>query len=47
MNYDVAIVGGGITGGTLACALAGAGLRVAVVEASELPPPPGTSGSCG
>lgn len=41
MNYDVAIVGGGITGGTLACALAGAGLRVAVVEASEPPPPPG------
>ena len=42
MNYDVAIVGGGITGGTLACALAEAGLRVAVVESGEPPPPPGT-----
>jgi 2-octaprenylphenol hydroxylase len=41
VNYDVAIVGGGITGGTLACALAKAGLRVAVVEASEPPAPPG------
>lgn len=41
MNFDVAIVGGGITGGTLACALAQAGMRVAVVEASAPPPPPG------
>ncbi len=41
MNYDVAIVGGGMTGATLACALAKAGLRVAVVEASEPPPAPG------
>jgi len=39
VNYDVAIVGGGMTGATLACALAKAGLRVAVVEASEPPPP--------
>ncbi len=41
MNYDVAVVGGGMTGATLACALAKAGLRVAVVEASDPPPPPG------
>jgi 2-octaprenylphenol hydroxylase len=35
VNYDVAIVGAGMTGATLACALAKAGLRVAVIEASE------------
>ena len=40
MNYDVAIVGGGITGGTLACALGAAGLRVAVIEAGEPAPVP-------
>lgn len=34
-QYDVAIVGGGCVGGTLACALAQAGLRVAVIEARE------------
>ena len=39
MNYDVAVVGGGMTGATLACALAKAGMRVAVVEASDPPPP--------
>jgi 2-octaprenylphenol hydroxylase len=41
MNYDVAIAGGGMTGATLACALAKAGLRVAVIEARDPPPPPG------
>ena len=39
MNVDVAIVGAGITGATLACAIAKAGLRVAVIEASDPPPP--------
>ncbi|MEO6697191.1 MAG: UbiH/UbiF/VisC/COQ6 family ubiquinone biosynthesis hydroxylase [Gammaproteobacteria bacterium] len=32
-NYDVVIAGGGIVGATLACALDGEGLRVAVIEA--------------
>lgn len=32
-DYDIAIAGGGCVGGTLACALAQAGLRVVVVEA--------------
>ena len=41
MNYDVAVAGGGMTGATLACALAKAGLRVAVIEASDPPPAPG------
>lgn len=35
MNHDVAIVGGGMVGATLACALGEAGLRVALVEARE------------
>ena len=34
-HYDVAIIGGGCVGGTLACALAQEGLRVAVIEAHE------------
>lgn len=41
MNYDVAIAGGGLVGATLGCALAEAGLRVAVIEASEPLPPLG------
>ncbi len=39
MNVDVAVVGAGITGATLACAIAKAGLRVAVIEASDPPAP--------
>ena len=34
-SYDIAIIGGGCVGGTLACALAQTGLQVAVVEARE------------
>lgn len=36
-DYDIAIIGGGCVGGTLACALAQSGIRVAVVEAREAP----------
>ena len=38
MIYDVCVVGAGPVGGALACRLAGAGLRVAVIDRAALPP---------
>lgn len=35
MPHDIAVIGGGCVGATLACALAQAGLRVVVIEARE------------
>ena len=35
LHYDITIIGGGCVGGTLACALAQAGFKVAVIEARE------------
>jgi 2-octaprenylphenol hydroxylase len=40
MKVDIAIVGGGLVGGSLACALAGSGLRLAVIEPKAAMPPP-------
>ncbi|RCX24755.1 2-octaprenyl-6-methoxyphenyl hydroxylase [Thioalbus denitrificans] len=39
--YDIAIVGGGLSGSSLACALAGCGLRIAVIESA----PPAEDGA--
>ena len=38
MIYDVCVVGAGPVGGALACRLASAGLRVAVIDHAALPP---------
>ena len=38
IRCDVCVVGAGPVGGTLACRLAEAGLRVAVVDRAALPP---------
>ena len=43
MIYDIAIVGGGLVGNTLACALGDRGFSVAVVEAREPIPEPDDS----
>jgi 2-octaprenylphenol hydroxylase len=37
MNHDVAVVGGGVVGLTLACALGRVGVRVALIEARDAP----------
>lgn len=40
MKVDIAIVGGGLVGGSLACALSPSGLRLAVIEPKAAKPPP-------
>lgn len=40
LSHDVLIVGGGIVGATLACALAGEQLRIAILEHNAPPPVP-------
>jgi 2-polyprenylphenol 6-hydroxylase len=40
LSHDVLIVGGGIVGATLACALADEQLRIAILEHNPPPPPP-------
>ena len=48
MQFDVAIIGGGLVGLSLARALGGSGLSVALVERTPAPlldaPPPGKAG---
>jgi len=44
LNYDVAVVGAGMVGGTLACALAQARVRVAVIEAGPAAAAPPRTG---
>lgn len=41
-HYDIAIVGGGFVGSTLACALAAASYRIALVESQPVPATGGT-----
>lgn len=41
LDYDVLVVGAGIAGSALAVALSGQGLRIALVEARDLPADPG------
>ncbi len=41
MKHDIAVVGGGPVGATLACALGGAGMRVALIEARAPTEPAG------
>lgn len=40
MKVDIAIVGGGLVGGSLACALSASGLRLAVIEPKTAKPAP-------
>ena len=42
-DFDVIVLGGGVVGCSLACALEGKGLRVALLEA-RAPAPPGAGG---
>lgn len=39
-DYDIAVVGGGLAGVSLACALSDTGLRIALIEAVDLEAPP-------
>ena len=43
-TFDLVVVGGGLAGCSLACALAGSGLRIAIVEAAA-PEPDGALAS--
>lgn len=40
MKVDIAVIGGGVVGGSLACALAGSGLRLALAEPKAVRPLP-------